>query len=232
MKPLPKNEVQKIQSKVSLRVNDYPKSDPYDLQLISQYKSGNEESFKKLIYNYLDIISSIYLFPFTEMKYRGVKQNEVIDPKLIKTFKQNDLDDLIQAILEQFLLLVIEHDNGYNLPFRALVKGKLRVRVYDRFCEPFINDYMARVSNSDTQNYIDKIAFVSEKKVMFDKRKYTKLYNALDELNDKQRNIIELSAINGWNSSEIADELNMKPTAVRKAKERTLSKLQKLLGGN
>jgi RNA polymerase sigma factor (sigma-70 family) len=225
-----KNEIQKLQDKIKFGVDDYPKDNNEDNSLIVAYKNGDTQAGMKLVHNYLDIISYIYKYPFNPPR-RGEKRARFIGKKPHINF--HDKEDLIQEILFHFFVLIEEYDPEYGKPFQALVKGKLHHRVHNNFFREFL--IIDRHEEEYDEEFESKYK-EAHKSILLDEEateklpaNYIELYQALNQLGARQREVIILSEVKGWNASEIAEELGINPVTVRRAKQEALKKLREIM---
>jgi RNA polymerase sigma factor (sigma-70 family) len=227
-----KTEIQKIQQKISKVIPDFPKDSREDKALIKAYKNGSEEAGKALIENYLDIISIIYNKPCNPPRMKKPNgQRFITKPPTPNAY---DKEDILHEILYQFFTLVHEYDESYNLPFYALVKGKLFFRFHNHYYREYFE-----IKNKECE-YSDEVeAFIGATKDEFPEDKpekspsqYIELYDALDKLSKRQREVVEMSIVRGWDSTMIAEELNMSDSTARVHLKRGLEKLKKLMGAD
>lgn len=225
-----KTEVQKIQQRVSRIIPDFPKDPREDRALITAYKNGSQEAGRALIENYLDIISIIYCKPSNPPKMRKPDgQRFIIRPPSPNI---HDKEDILQEILLQFFGLVEEYDESFGLPFFALIKGKLFLRFHNKYYREFF-DIKAKECEYDEEfelPYSSPEDLYEDDKAPKGSAKHIELYEAMNKLTKRQREVLELSIVKGWTSNVVAQELGSSPEAVRKAKERALDKLKTLMG--
>jgi len=222
-------EIQKIQRKISRVIDDFPKDDREDRALIKAYLNGNQDAGKSLIENYLDIISVIYNNPSNPPKMRKPDGAKFItrppSPNLY------DKEDILQEILLQFFILVKEYDEDFGLPFFALVKGKLFLRFHNNYYREY---YAIRNKEIEYNDELDGFYGLTDEEAEEQPTKkpsqYVELYEALDQLSKRQREIIEMSVVKGWDSTFIAEELGMSSSTVRVHLKRGLEKLKTLMG--
>lgn len=223
-------EIQRLQKRVTGVIDDFPKDNREDLALIKAYKAGNENAGKALVENYLDIISVIYNNPSNPPKMRKPDGAKFITrPPAPNLY---DKEDILQEILYQFFVLIQEYDEDYGLPFYALVKGKLFLRFHNNYYREYFSIKSKECEYTDElEGYYTKLKEQDQEEVPPRRPSdYPQLYEALDKLSNKQRQVVEMSVVKGWDSSFIAEELGMKNSTVRVHLKRGLDKLKTLLG--
>jgi RNA polymerase sigma factor (sigma-70 family) len=224
-----KTEIQKLQDKIKYGIDDYKKNDQEDKALIVAYKNGNEQAGMTLVHNYLDVISYIYRFPYNPPR-RGKKARFIGKKPHINA---QDREDLLQEILYHFFVLVNEYDPEFGKPFQALVKGKLHHRVHNNFFKEFlvIDKHEEAYDEDFESKYLDdtKSILLDEEATQKLPANYIELYQALNQLGARQREVMILSEVKGWNASEIADELGITPVTVRRTKQEALRKLREIM---
>jgi RNA polymerase sigma factor (sigma-70 family) len=226
-----KTEIQKIQQKVQQKVDKIKRDHREDRALILAYKNGNEEAGKSLIENYLDIISEVYRYPYHRpIKGRGEKGLGARKPDM----NAYDKEDILQEILYAFFVLVEEYEEEKN--FEGLVKGKLHHRFFNNFFDEYMEvDLKEEEYDEDFEGKYElthKATIILEDEQAPKKlpSNYIELYEAFNQISQKQREVLELSLVKGWNATEIAEEIDSSASAVRKLKERGLEKLKTIMG--
>jgi RNA polymerase sigma factor (sigma-70 family) len=168
------------------------------------------------------LISYIYRNPHKAQFKKGSKVNIDWTPQ--------DKEDLFQEICYHFYNLLDEFDPDIS-ELQGLMKGKLHLRVYDNFFEDVadrkINE-LAFDEDIDIEQKTKDILYNEEVRKSTP-QDHIELYMALNQLSQKQRNVLELSIVKGWNATEIAKELDIKPAGVRKTKERALTRLKEIM---
>ena len=224
-----RTEVQRLQGKVVRIVDDFPKDSREDKALIKAYRNGNEEAGRALLESYLDIISVIYNNPSNPPRMRKPNgQKFVTRPPAPNVY---DKEDVLQEIIYQFFVLVNEYDEDYGLPFYGLIKGKLFLRFHNNYYREYFNirsketeydeeleSYYGRAEESREEEQSSRVP-----------SQYVELYNAMDRLSKRQREIIEMSIVKGWDSTIISQELDMSSSTVRVHLKRGLEKLKSLM---
>jgi RNA polymerase sigma factor (sigma-70 family) len=224
---LPDNEIQKIQKELERGKRfSMEHDDKTEKELMRRFQNGDSEAVMELIRLYLDVISVVYRRPFNPPFFKEVYAIRSLRYEVFRSTPQNK-EDYLQAILENFIQLVSENDQNEERELKGLILGKLHMRVYDRFIYDFIEQDSNLLLVEDVQNYVDK----SYKAPVEEKPKdYTELYKALDTLSERQREVVELSTMKGWNSTEIAQEIGIDAKTVRVHLKRGLDKLKLIMG--
>ena len=225
------NEIQQLQKRLAQGVEDYPKDPKLDHSLIDDYINGNDETGLSLIENYLDVLAYIYRFPFKPPNRGKCAKFTIRKPSM----SREDREDLLQEILLQFFRLVYEYDVTTGKPFEALVKGKLHHRVYESFFREFLQlsqnervfeDEFDEVSIQDVTSglFLEEVAKPTEETL--------RLYEALNQLTEKQRKVIIMTETLGWSAREVAEEIGGSSSSVRNIKASALRNLRRHLGGD
>jgi RNA polymerase sigma factor (sigma-70 family) len=222
-------QIQLLQKRVTRGVEKTEKDNKQDMALLRAYQSGNEEAGMELVENYLDIISEIYRHPFSPQR-RGQRKKFVGQKPHIGA---QDREDFLQEILLQFFVLVGEYDADTGKPFEAIIKGKLHHRAYHSYFSEFLDKHHNEDANENTfDDLIDEDTteglFVSElnEGVPAD---HLDLYQAMNKLGKRQREVFIMSFVNGWTGEEIAQELGISPNTVWVTKSKALAKMKELL---
>jgi RNA polymerase sigma factor (sigma-70 family) len=226
-----RTEIQRLQQKVSRTVPDYKKNDKEDLALITAYRNGSEEAGIVLVHNYLDIISNIYLNPHKPPRISKVaRQKMAIRLPHMNTY---DKEDILQEILFIFFQLVEEYDESYEIPFQGLIKGKLFLRFYKNFYQEFFDN---KNTEMEFKEELDHESLIYKSKMMIEQEDtekspsdYMDLYKAYNRIGARQREVLELSVVKGWNATEIGKELGIAPATVRVNLKKGLAKMRGLL---
>jgi RNA polymerase sigma factor (sigma-70 family) len=224
---LPLNRIQKLQTKAAYKVSPIKHDKEYDSSMITAYLNGNEEAGLQLLESYIDIVGYIYKNPQrAQFKEKSAKL------KLDWTYQ--DREDLMQEICLHFFTLVHEYD--FERPFEGLVKGKLHLRVFNNFFEEFAETKLQEMSDEEIEDKSSLVFSEDLQSILLDENQVSKLpsehlalYNAMNQLSPSQRQIIEMSVVKGWNSIVIAEELDMKDAAVRKALSRGMKRLKEIM---
>lgn len=223
-------QIQLLQKRVARGVKQFEKDDKQDMALLRAYQNGNEDAGMQLVENYVDLVSHIYRYPFNPPRY-GKRNSKFAGKRPHIT--EFDREDLMQEILLQFFVLLNEYDADTGKPLQAILKGKLHHRVYDNFFREFLDvhhnevrddEYLNSLSEEDTTSKL----FVND--IMSGiPSDHLELYQALNKLGKRQREVFLLSEVNGWNATEIAKELGVSASTVRSNKEFALRRLRELL---
>jgi RNA polymerase sigma factor (sigma-70 family) len=106
------------------------------------------------------------------------------------------------------------------------------LRVHYHFFQQMAEYKLNEIEFDDEIDFESKAQniLLDEEAVKKQPKQYIELYEAFNKLSKKQREVMELSVVKEWNSSEVAREIGSTPQAVRKLKERAIAKLQNLMG--
>lgn len=225
--------IQKLQDKVAKGVKDYPKDNKKDLELVKRYQAGDREAGMELVNNYLDFISDIYKHPHNPPRMKAEGKGKLFE---LPYTNEYDREDILQEILTQFLILIEEYDESLGRPFQALIKGKLFLRFHNNFYKEFFTTKKKELEfDDDLEGYYERMSQAMEEiKEEIDLKKrpseHLELYNSLDQLSKRQREVVELSVLKGWNATVISEELGIAPSSVRNHLKAGLDRLKNLMG--
>lgn len=218
------NRVQKMMMKALRGVPPQKHDNNLEKSLIVNYLNGDEEAGMKLAELYLDFFSTIMKRP-TDVPHKSPAMQ-----RLWANPNYQDYEDLFQEILLHFFTMITEYEPE-KAPFASFIGSTLKQRVFNNFFSEFL-----KVKTTEDMEYDDRLDMGYTESIFIEETKskvpaqYLELYEALNRLTTRQRQVIELSIARGWTSKEIAKELNMTPHAVRKSKARGLEKLKKIMG--
>jgi RNA polymerase sigma factor (sigma-70 family) len=203
---------------VAPQEHDYKAEKP----LVIAFQNGDEQAGFELIKMYQDCFSVIINKPAKPPFNKG-GMSRLWDGSP----SREDYEDMYQEILCQFIEMVKEFDTSEETPLVNKVRKTLHQRFFNRYFSEFIENRTVE------EEFDDKINLSFEFDISVDDTdnvpaKYLELYQAMNELSDKERRVLEYSVVKGWNASEIQQEMGTK-TNVRMIKKRALEKLQKLL---
>ncbi|TWJ39625.1 hypothetical protein CHCC5027_3538 [Bacillus paralicheniformis] len=220
---LPDNKVQRLMKEAQRGVAPLKHNQETDLALIEAYKNGNEEAGWELAESYVDVFSVIMNKPTKPPRRTKAMQRLWADP----TYQ--DYEDLFQEILYHFFRLV-EEDNTNKTPFSYYIRAKLHQRVFNNFFSEFIETKKVEVEYDERKHSetVEEDIFLDEYSEK-PPAHYLELYNALNHLTTKQRQVVVLKKSKGWSSREVAEELGISQDAVRKQLERGMKKLRKAM---
>lgn len=222
-KPLPDNKVQKLM-KEALRGVAPKKHDPaLDLFLIMEYQAGDEEAGWKLCEEYMDVFSVIMSKPTQPPKKTRAMQKLWVDVTI------QDYEDLFQEILYHFLELAKRFQD--HKPFAHAVRAILHQRVFNQHFSEFLEKSRVETEFDDTVRLEYEQRVQEEVDPPKVPAQFLDLYQALNTLTQKQRQIIELSIFKGWTSKVVAQEIGSNASTVRVTLKNALAKLKKELGG-
>jgi RNA polymerase sigma factor (sigma-70 family) len=218
---LPLNKAQKFQAFIAIKQPKAVHKNQEELSLLKAYNAGNEEAGWELFVRYAEIVSYIYRLPHKAQFKKG--------SKVLIEWTPQDREDLFQEIALHFFTLLTEYDPEQG-ELQGLIKGKLHLRVYDNFFEDVADIKINEFELNEDLDIEDKLRDILQSSENGKApSEYLELYMALNELSSKQREVLELTIVKGWNASETAQEMGLKAPAVRKLKERALEKMTMLL---
>lgn len=219
---LPLNEAQKLQQQITRKVAPLKKNHEVDKQLAIAYQEGAHEAGLQLFNNYLDDISYIYRNP---SKARHRRCNVDIRNKTSK----EDKEDLFQEICYHFFRLIEEFDPEVS-NFKALIQGKLHLRVYEYYYQKLMD---AKINEVRLQDKLDLEETL--KNILLEENKdilpplHLKLYSCYNNLTELQRKVLDLTVAKGWNCAVAAKEIGHSHESVKKHKQRSIKRLKKLM---
>lgn len=214
---LPLNRMQKLQEKASRKTPAIEHDNKQDHALVIAYRNGDEEAGLQLLESYIDMIGYIYKNPHRAQFKKNAKVN--ID------WTSEDKEDLFQEICLHFFQLVSEFDGERD--FQGLIKGKLHLRVYDNFFEDVVDHKFNEIEFDESFDFEAKSqSILSEETKGSLPSDHLELYQAFNTLGKRQREVVELVIVKGWNSTEVSQELGITPATVRKTLEHGLKKLR------
>lgn len=215
-------ELMKMRAEAGRRRMQYKEHDQItDLMLVEEYRDGNENAMMELIDRYSDVIYFAYNNP---AKLPGQK----IAKNLSFSFTPEDKEDLWNCAILNFVDLVTHYDEEKG-PLEYYVRGTLRYRVFNEFFQV----EMEKIINESDKELDDQ--FISEFKSIFIEdadyvpSNYIELYQAMNTLTIRQKQIFEMQVVNGWSHAEVAKELGISAGTVMNTKNTVVRKLQKYL---
>lgn len=215
------NAVQKFEKSL-LRVDTNKRvkhDDKLDQSLLVAYRNGDEDAGWELFKSYSEVLATIYRYPTKAPRNTDGQKKLQYD-----TLTPYEKEDLFQEIAFQFFRLAKEYEP--DAPFEHAVRSILHQRVFNQFFSKEL-DVKFNEKELNEEEMIPQGDLDLENQDTPDK--HLDLYQALNQLTSIQRETVTLSVVKGWNSSEIAQELDMKPTAVRKNLQRGLDKLKQIM---
>lgn len=196
--------------------------------LIVAFQNGDEQAGFELVKLYQDVFSMIISKP-ADAPYNGGRMRKLWDGAP----SYYDYEDMYQEILAQFFELVRGFDVSGDAPFAAVCVKLLHQRFFNRYFSEFIEKRDLEKSYDDEINFdTDSMKTEEVEEVKRRPSDYPELYDALDKLSKKQRQVVEMSIVKGWDSSFIAKELGMSNNTVRVHLKRGLDKLKTLMGAD
>lgn len=223
-----KHPIQKMMEEARRGVAPREHDHKIENSLIVAFQNGDEKAGFELVKLYQDIFSMIISKP-ADAPYNGGRMRKLWDGSP----SYYDYEDMYQEILAQFFELVKGFDVSGDAPFQAVCVKVLHQRFFNRYFSEFIEKRDIEKSYDDEINF-DPDSLETKENVT-QKRKpadYPELYDALDKLSKKQRQVVEMSIVKGWDSSFIASELGMSNNTVRVHLKRGLDKLKTLMGAD
>jgi RNA polymerase sigma factor (sigma-70 family) len=210
-KMIKKHPVQRMMEEarrgVAPREHDYR----HEKSLIIAFQNGNEEAGFELIKLYQDVFSVIINKP-ADAPFNGGRMKKLWDGA--PTY--SDYEDMYQEIITQFLEMVMEFNTSGKAPFAHKVRKTLHQRFFNRYFSEFIEK---RDFEKNYDDEINLLAYSEDEEEQEESKKrpdeHKELYDALDKLTKRQKEILLMSALKGWDSTIIASELGISNSSVR-----------------
>lgn len=225
-KQVPRNKVERLQSVLARKHEKIKHNNDYDIKMVHEHREGCSEAGWELFESYTDELSKIYRFPSKPPRKVSARRKGHYSPMTYE-----DKEDLIQEIACHFFALVDEYD--MTRPFENMLRSKLHNRVFDNFYSDLIDIQVNETEfNEEEQDKFEQKAqevLLDEDKQKKIPESHVRLYQAFNGLAPRQREVVEMSIVKGWNSTEIAKELNIKPATVRVTLKKGLEKLKELM---
>lgn len=218
-----KNEVQKFQLSLA-RVDTNKKvshDDREDQALIIAYKNGDEDAGWDLMKSYKDVLAVIYRYPTKAPRNTDAQKKLQYD-----TMTPYEKEDLFQEIAFQFFKLVLEYEP--EKPFEHAVRAILHQRVFNQF---FSKELAVRFNEVELEEENNGSTEDSDIGLKDTPDKHMDLYQAMNQLTGKQREVLELTIVKGWTVKVTAEELGVSVKSVENAKKRGIDKLRLIMGG-
>ncbi|AYP68748.1 RNA polymerase sigma factor [Bacillus phage vB_BpsS-36] len=217
------DQLKRLQGKAGRKVKAVEHDRNSDLALVVAYKNGDEEAGLKLMESYLDIISIVYKYP-SKPPFKSAKMSKLHYSPL--TYE--DKEDLFQEIMAHFFKLVNEFDPALDKPFEHMIRAKLHQRVFNNFFSEFIEIETHETEFDDDLDFECKANSILLDESITEKlpEQYIELYQAFNQLGARQRQVMEMSVVKGWNSKEIAEELGITPSTVRVTLKKALESVR------
>jgi RNA polymerase sigma factor (sigma-70 family) len=225
---LPLNKAQKFQQECARKQSKKLEHDQrLELALWKEYMNGNEDAGWELFKSYKDIVAYIYQQPH-KAQYKN-KTNIRIE------WTPAEKEDLFQEIAYQFFKLLHEYDPEMG-EIIGIMKGKLHLRVYASFFEDVADQRLNEIEFDDDLGFKERVESYQNSEGDDDKKKlpneYMELYEALGQLSKRQREVVELSILKGWNATVIGDELGISASSARTHLQKGMSRLKTLMGAD
>lgn len=205
---------------VAPREHDYR----HEKALIVAFQNGDESAGFELVKLYQDVFSVIINRP-ADAPFNGGRMRKLWDGAP----SYYDYEDMYQEILTQFIEMVLEFDTSGETPFEHKARRTLHQRFFNRYFSEFIESRDQEQSYDDSR-LIDSPDSLFNETPKKQPSEYNHLYNALDKLSKRQREVVEMSVVKRWDSTFIAEELGMSSNTVRVHLKRGLEKLKTILG--
>lgn len=225
---LPPSEVDKLRTIVSMMntINQGKRkgNNEEEIALIEAWQDGIQEAGIDLVKRYLNIMAYIY-------------QNPSKPPRMSRkgniSFSQNyqDKEDLFATILLNFFEMVDEYDPE-NGKFENFVHSTLHYRVYKEYFEVKFDELM---NESNLADYETSLTTCDDSFIIEDSKtpsEHIELYQALNKLTKRQKQVIELLVMNGWNSTVVSEELKISSATVRRIKQEAIKSLKLIMKGD
>ncbi|WNL49475.1 RNA polymerase sigma factor [Bacillus phage DZ1] len=219
MSNLPMNDTQKLMSLALSGVAPQQHDKHVNEGMVLAAQNGDSEAMWSLMQEYVDVLSVILHRPTKPPRKAKALQKLWANPSF------QDYEDLFQESLLEFIILVNEYHPERG-SFERYVRAKLHQRVFDRF----FSEYLATQINEI--EFDEKIKSQHEAMEVEDEEdpklpaQYLELYQALNKLTSRQRQVIELSVFKKWNSTEVGNEIGISPATVRVTLKKALKKLR------
>lgn len=222
MRKLPDNPVQKLMKEALRGVAPRKHDKHINDCLVLDFQNGDEDAGWQLAQEYVDVFSVIMNKPTKPPHKSKAMQKLWVDPNL------QDYEDLFQEILTHFMVLLHEYhpDKGSLVRF---IRATLHQRVFNQFFSEFI-----AIKNNEMEFDDDiKLSYMYNEEDEDEKvpSHYLELYQALNKLTRRQRQIVELSVFKEWSSVVIAHETGISAITARVTLKNALQVLRKELGG-
>ena len=228
MKNAPKiglSEVQKFQKEIvrfdtDKRIQHDAKQDK---ALIVSYLNGDDDSGWELFKSYIDEIAICYRYP-TQAPRNSPDQKKLE----YDTLSSYEKEDLLQEIACQFFELVNEYD--MERPFENVLRSKLRQRVFNRFFAKELDIKFNEAEFEENEQFEEKLAdIMAGNETTSTPDKHLDLYQALNQLGARKREVVTLSVVKGWSASEIALELGISRNTAKATWRQGLAKLKAIM---
>lgn len=217
-----KHPIQKLMEKVKRGVAPIEHDNEVERAFIVSYLNGDEKAGMELVHRYLDFFSVIMNRPTKPPNKTRAMERLWVDPSY------EDNQDLFQEVLYQFFLLVEEYDSESG-DFSKMISSKLHQRVFNRyFSEYLVTQKMETELDEEVDLESPSRDIINNAERIPDQ--HIELYSALNKLSKRQREVIEMSVMKGWNSAVIAEEMGMSGHTVRVHLKRGLDKLKTIMG--
>lgn len=223
-KQIPRNKVERFQSVLARKHEKVKHDSDYDRALIHEHREGDADAGWELFESYADELSKIYRFPSKPPRKVQARRKGHYSPMTYE-----DKEDLIQEIAFHFFALVDEYD--MERPFENMVRGTLHQRVFNQFYADLIDIQVNETRFNEDEELEQKVqdVLLSEEEQEKLSPQTLKLYIAINKLSEKQREVVMMSVVRGWNATEIAEEIGSKPAPVRMNLKRGLDRLKELM---
>lgn len=217
---LPDNEIQKLMKETLRGVAPQEHNNFIELSLVEAYQDGDQEAGLELVHLYKDVFSVIMSKPTKPPKRSKAMQRLWVSPNF------QDYEDLFQEILLHFFILLEEYDKERRLD--KFIRSHLHQRVFNKFFSELLETKKTECEFDDSQDQLLMDHMEEKKKIP---SKHIELYQAIDKLGKRQKEVVELSIMKGWNATEVAHELGIAPATVRVTLKNSITKLRVIIQG-
>lgn len=191
------------------------------LSLIKEAKQGDNNALSEVCVRYLDRIHKIVRFRMGEKLRRKAESMDIVQNVMLKVVKDIDQFDAgSESKFINWLAKIVENTIRDNVEYFAAQKRRLSLEV-----SAVQREENGTVSNKE---FPDKDSPTVTQEVD-NMEKMSKLEEALDQLNVKQREVIILRNYTGMTFKEISEILNSSEDAVRMLFIRSMDKLTTIL---
>lgn len=192
---------------VAPREHDYR----HEKSLIIAFQNGNQEAGFELVKLYQDVFSVIINRP-ADAPFNGGRMRKLWDGAP----SYYDYEDMYQEIIAQFLEMVMEFNTSEKTPFVHKVRRTLHQRFFNRYFSEFIEKRdFEKMYDDDINIFAVPSDYGEEQPEKKTPEEHKDLYDALDKLTKRQKEILLMSALKGWNSTVIAQEIGISNSSVR-----------------
>ena len=191
--------------------------------LLIAYKNGDEDAGWELFTSYSEVIATIYKHPTRAP--RNTPDQKKLEYDTLSTYEK---EDLFQEIAYQFFKLAKEYEP--NKPFEHAVRAILHQRVFNQFFAKELDIRFNEAEFEESEEFEQKLNDILEStENSSTPDKHLDLYQALNQLGARQREVVTLSVVKGWSASEIALELGISRNTAKATWRQGLAKLKAIM---